>query len=178
MHLDQVGGCGTKSLSPNNEWNEIPLRHLVLYGEYELSIDEKNRLLIPSEIRRSIDPERDGEAFFLTVGVNRVPWLYPERYYEQLASRDPGEMTPAEELLAYDQMNFAMASRLEWDKQGRVLVPDKTLKRTALGREVTLIGVRDHLELWNRSDWEARREALIARSAEVALRAKQARQGP
>jgi MraZ protein len=154
------------------------LRHLVLYGEYELSIDDKNRMLVPSEVRKSIDPERDGEAFFLVVGVNRVPWLYPERYYENLVSRDPGDVTPDEQKLAFDQMNFAMASRLEWDKQGRVLIPDKTLKRTGTGKEVTLIGVRDHLELWNRSDWEARREQLLDRSSEVALRAKQARQGP
>jgi MraZ protein len=152
------------------------LRHLVLYGEYELSIDDKNRMLIPSEVRRSIDPERDGEAFFLVVGVNRVPWLYPEWYYENLVSRDPGDVTPDEQKLAFDQMNFAMASRLEWDKQGRVLIPDKTLRRTGTGKEVTLIGVRDHLELWNRSDWEARRESLLARSSEIAGLAKRARQ--
>jgi MraZ protein len=153
------------------------LRHLVLYGEYELTIDEKNRMLVPSDVRKAIDPERDGEAFFLIMGINRVPWLYPERTYESLVARDPGDITPGEDALAYDQMNFAMASRLEWDKQGRVLFPDKILKRTSLGRDVTLIGVRDHLELWNRSDWETHREALLARSAEIALKAKQARQG-
>ncbi|MGB7156422.1 MAG: hypothetical protein WBD40_00060 [Tepidisphaeraceae bacterium] len=151
------------------------MRHLVLYGEYELTIDDKNRMLVPSEVRRSIDPERDGEAFFMVVGVNRVPWLYPERGYEQLIARSPAELTPEEDSLAFDQMNFAMASRLEWDKQGRILIPDKTLKRTGLSKDVTLIGVRDHLQLWNRTDWEARREALLARSSEIALRAKQIR---
>ena len=59
------------------------MRHLILYGEYELTIDDKNRLLVPSEVRKAIVPERDGEAFFLVVGINRVPWLYAERYYEQ-----------------------------------------------------------------------------------------------
>ena len=34
------------------------------------------------------------------------------------------------------------------------------------------------VELWNRGDWETRREALLARSSEIALRAKQARQSP
>jgi DNA-binding transcriptional regulator/RsmH inhibitor MraZ len=47
-----------------------------------------------------------------------------------------------------------------------------------LAREVTLIGARDHLEIWNRTDWDARREQLLARSAEVVIRAKQARQAP
>lgn len=154
------------------------MRHPVLYGEYELTVDDKNRMLVPSEVRRSINPEVHGEAFFVVVGVNRVAWLYPERYYEHLVTNVPADITPGEDLLAFDQMNFAMASRLEPDKQGRILVPDKTLRRSGLGKEVTLIGVRDHLELWNRADWEARREQLLAKSAEIALRAKQARQQP
>lgn len=156
-----------------------PLRSPLLYGEYELSIDEKNRLLIPADIRKAIQPDVHGEAFFLIVGINKVPWLYPERYYEQLVSETtPSEITPGEDLLAFDQMNFAMASRLPWDKQGRLLIPDKTLRRTGLGREVTLIGVRDHLQLWNRADWDNRRQALEARASEIALRAKQARLKP
>jgi MraZ protein len=152
------------------------LRHPILYGEYELSIDDKNRMLIPAEVRKALTAERDGDAFFMVVGVNRVPWLYTERYYEHVVSQTPADMVPAEDLLAFDQMNFALASRLEWDKQGRVLIPEKTLKRTGLNRDVTLVGVRDHLELWNRPDWETRRETLLERSLEVAVRAKQANQ--
>ncbi len=148
----------------------------LLYGEYELTVDEKNRCLVPAEIRKRIDPIEDGEAFFLVVGINGKPWMYPERYYEKLVMRDPTEVTPEADSLAFDQMNFAMASRLEWDKQGRVLIPDRTLKRTGLGREITIIGVRDHLELWNRSEWDGEREALVARSPEIAIRAKRLRQ--
>jgi MraZ protein len=154
-----------------------PLRHAVLYGEYELTLDEKCRLLIPAEIRKSMTSDRDGDAFFLIVGVNRKPWLYPERYYEELITQPTPEITPGEDLLAFDQMNFAMTSRIEWDKQGRCLIPDKMLRRTETNRgEVTLIGARDHLELWNRPDWDLRREELFAKSSEIALRAKQMRQ--
>lgn len=153
-----------------------PSRHLVLYGEYELTIDDKNRMLIPSEIRKAMLPERDGEAMFLVFGTNQRPWLYPELQYELMVARIQQELAPTEDALAFDQMHFAMASRLEWDRQGRVLIPEKTLKRTGLRKEVTLIGVRDHLELWNRDEWEAHRETLLKRSAEIALRAKQARQ--
>ena len=142
-----------------------PLRPLVLYGEYELTVDDKNRLLIPSEVRRLIDSERDGDVFFLVIGVNRKAWLYPERSYETMVSLVPNEITPGDDGLSRDQLLFAMASRLEWDKQGRVLVPEKTLRRTGLSRDVTLIGVRDHLELWNRAEWDQRREQLIAQRA-------------
>ena len=152
------------------------MRHPVLFGEYELNVDDKNRLLIPSEVRSRIKPEEDGEAWFLVIGTDRRPWLYPEKYYEQLVTRVPGDITPAHDLHEFDQMHFALASRLEPDKQGRVLLPDKNLKRAGIKKEVTLIGVRDHLELWNRADWEARREELERRGPEIALAAKRTRE--
>ena len=151
------------------------MRHLLLVGEYELTIDDKNRLLIPAEVRRSIIPERDGEALYLIVGVNRKLWLYPELYYEQLASSSRPQLVPNEDVLAFEQLTFSNASRLEWDKQGRVLIPDKLLKRTGLDREITMFGAGNHMELWNRPDWEQYREALFQRSSEIAFKAQQAR---
>jgi MraZ protein len=151
------------------------VRHPVLFGEYELTVDDKNRLLIPSEVRRSIDQAEFGEAFFLVVGINKLPWIYPERYYERLATQVPVDITPAQDLLDFDQLYFARASRLDPDKQGRVVLPDKILKRVGIQKEVTLIGARDHLELWNRADWEARREELERRGQEIAMAAKRAR---
>lgn len=154
------------------------MRHLLLIGEHELNIDEKNRLMVPSEIRKSMNPERDGDAFFLVLGLNRKPWLYPERYYEQMVFQEQADITPGQERLDFDHVNFALASRHELDSQGRLVIPEKMLRRSELAREVTLIGARDHLEIWNRADWEVRREALLARSVEVANRAKEARQAP
>jgi MraZ protein len=139
------------------------VQHAILYGEHELTIDDKNRLLIPAEIRKSLDAERDGESFFLVIGRNRKPWLYAEKYYQHLVSLRQQELTPDEDVLAFDQYHFAMVSQVEWDKQGRIQLRDKTLKRTGTLKEVTLIGARDHLELWNRSEWENRFDELSKR---------------
>ena len=154
------------------------MQHLLLIGEHDLTIDDKGRLQVPAEIRKSMDSQRDGNAFFMVLGLNRKPWLYPERYYEQMVFQAQPEITPGDELLDFDHMNFALASKLDWDTQGRLTIPDKTLRRTELNREVTLIGARDHLEIWNRTDWEVRREQLLSRSKEVVIRAKQARTAP
>jgi MraZ protein len=152
------------------------VQHAILYGEHELTLDAKNRLLVPAEVRKSLSPERDGSAFFIVIGRNRKPWLYPENYYEHLVSLGQQELTPDEDVLAFDQFHFAMASKIPVDGQGRLLLPEKTLRRTGIEREVTLIGAGDHLELWNRAEWEQRFEELMTRSNEITMRAKQARQ--
>jgi MraZ protein len=152
------------------------MRHPVLTGEFELNIDDKNRLLIPSEVRRSINPADHGEGFFLVMGINRKPWIYTERYYADLVANAPADITPEQDLLAFDQLHFALASRIELDGQGRLLLPQKILRRAGIAKEVSLIGVRDHLEVWNRADWEARIEELERKAAEIAIAAKRQRQ--
>src|ERR1700688_1991164 len=107
-------------------------------------------MLVPSDVRKQLDKERDGEAFFIIVGSNRKAWLYPEKYYRELVFKQEAEILPGDEALMFDQMNFGLANCVEWDKQGRILIPDKTLRRNGTNKDVTLVGVRDHLELWNR----------------------------
>ncbi len=152
------------------------MRPTVLYGEYELAIDEKSRMLVPADIRRALDVERDGEAFFITVGENGQLWLFPERRYEAFVSQMESVLTPDENRLAFDQLYFSMASKVDWDKQGRILISEKLRARTKLGRDVTMLGVRDHLELWNRTEWADRMTVLEQQRTEIVQRQRIAQQ--
>src|ERR1700743_1547748 len=107
-------------------------------------VDEKGRLTIPSEVRKSIDSERDGDGFFLVLGMNGRPWLYPERVYEDMIAQQGDELTPGLEQLDFAHANFALAHRVSIDSQGRASNLEKTLRRTQTGREVTLIGSGNH----------------------------------
>jgi MraZ protein len=51
-------------------------------------------------------------------------------------------------------MTFALASRVELDGQGRLLLNERLRKRAKLKEKITLVGVRDHIELWNSENWE------------------------
>lgn len=142
-----------------------------LFGNYELTLDEKNRLLVPSEIRKTWNPE-DAESLVIVPGVNRKLWLYTEKFYEVMAAKMESELAPEEDKVLSDQLNFGTAQRVEMDKAGRVLIPEKLVKKGQLGREVTVVGMRDHVEIWNRSEWNAHEEDLENRRAEIAARAK------
>lgn len=143
------------------------MRNAIFIGEHDLTLDDKNRLLVPSDVRRAMSPERDGEGFYVIIGVNRKPWLFPERYYEKLLDREGETLSPEAELNPDLQRlddwlkRFGGARRVAWDRQGRILLPDTTLRRTDTRRDVTLVGVRNHLELWNRDDWERHISGLL-----------------
>jgi division/cell wall cluster transcriptional repressor MraZ len=70
-------------------------------------------------------------------------------------------------------MNFALAGKVELDGQGRLLLNEKLRKRAGLKDNVTLVGVRDHIELWNTQDWE---QYLSDNMAQYQKRVAQARQ--
>ncbi|MGD1276641.1 MAG: hypothetical protein ABR964_05390 [Tepidisphaeraceae bacterium] len=147
-----------------------PLRTPFFYGEYDLSIDAKNRLLVPATIRKLIVPEIHGDAFCVRVR-DRVLWLYPELYYRRLANFGiRPQIAPSENIRDADHLHFALAARVEWDNQGRVVLPDRLLREAQLGKEVTLIGTRDHLELWNRQDWAKHRAHISEQRAAIEAR--------
>lgn len=127
---------------------------LLLTGEYEHTIDDKNRLFITNKLRSPIDSQEYGSDFFLTLGANGILCLYPEKCYQQIVfAGAPGTGAP-DESVAFERLSFALASKVELDRQGRLLIPEKMKKRAKLGNKITLVGVRDHIEVWNTQDWE------------------------
>jgi MraZ protein len=129
---------------------------MFLAGTHELTIDNKNRLSIPFAIRRKLNEERDGHAFYVMPGRRKGTLaLYPEKYYEQLRGEVPGDDSLSDEAYAYRQFEYSQSALLDPDSQGRVLIPERLLKKAGLDKDVVLIAVRDHLELWRQADFEA-----------------------
>jgi len=146
---------------------------LLLTGEYEHVIDGKGRVLISNKLRSQIDSEQHGSNFYLVLGANGILCLYPEKYFEQIVlSVAPGTTAP-DEAVAFERMSFALASKIELDNQGRLLLTERLRKRAGLRDQITLVGVRDHIELWNSENWE---EYLADHMAQYQKQMSQARQ--
>lgn len=145
---------------------------MLFTGEFEHTLDQKNRLSIPAPCRQLLSPDTVGEKLYLVLGPNKTLSLYPERYYEQLVNRHPAELIPDEKVLQFEQLTFGLARLLELDTTGRVVLPEKMIRRASLGREVIIIGVRDHLEIWNRADWEQHVENGLAEQNQTLTRTR------
>ena len=143
---------------------------IVFTDRYDHSIDEKNRLAIPSSLRSALDPESTGVAFYI-VPESRFLQLIPESLFLQLASAANAGLTVDYNLARARRLLFATASRLVPDKAGRVVIPDRymldTKHKTPFGealleRQVTLVGVGDRVELWNSQEFYGHLRELLA----------------
>lgn len=127
---------------------------LLLTGEYEGTLDEKGRVFVSNKLRSQIDCERHGNSFYLTLGANGILCLYPEKYFQQLTLSASTLTAAPDEAVVFERMSFALTSRVEMDRQGRILITEKIRKRAKLQNNLTLIGIRDHIEIWNAEDWD------------------------
>jgi MraZ protein len=127
---------------------------LLLTGEYQHVIDGKGRVLVSNKLRNQIDVDEHGSNFYLVLGANGILCLYPEKCFEQIVLAVAPKATPPDEAVAFERMSFALASKVELDSQGRLLLSERLRTRAGLEEQITLVGVRDHIELWNNANWE------------------------
>lgn len=146
---------------------------LLLTGEYQHIIDEKSRVLISNKLRNQIDADEHGSNFYLVLGANGILCLYPEKYFEQIVLAVAPQTTAPDEAVAFERLSFALASKVELDNQGRLLLNEKLRKRAGLKDNITLVGIRDHIELWNSDNWE---QYLADNMAQYQKQMAQARQ--
>jgi division/cell wall cluster transcriptional repressor MraZ len=116
--------------------NRGKIAMLLLTGEYQHVIDDKSRVLISNKLRSQIDVDEHGSSFYLVLGANGVLCLYPEKYFEQIVQAVAPATSAADEAVSFERMSFALASKVELDSQGRLLInerPYRGLEQPKLG---------------------------------------------
>ena len=124
---------------------------MLLTGTHPRTLDDKKRLGVPNRLREQLGKPA---TLFVTPGPDQCLWLYTQAALEQLAARlDQAPATDAEARV-FRRLYFAQTKAVDLDRNGRILVPDRLAQFAGLEREVVLIGVRDHLELWDAQRWQ------------------------
>jgi MraZ protein len=138
---------------------------MLLTGTHPRTLDDKNRLTLPKRVREQLG---EPKTLFVTPGPDQCLWLYSQDGLEQLAGKlDETPATDAEARV-FRRLYFAQTEAVDVDRNGRVLVPERLVQFAALGHEVVLIGVRDHLELWDSGRWQTYLEQNASRFDAVA----------
>ncbi|MFI3169300.1 MAG: division/cell wall cluster transcriptional repressor MraZ [Faecalibacterium sp.] len=126
----------------------------MFFGRYDYQLDVKGRLNFPAKFRERMQ----SESFVVMQWVNGCLFALPMEEVEKLSER----------LGADEWMNswettgdlFSSACEVSPDKQGRILLPADLREYANLTKDVTIIGNRNHAEIWNTEAWNARKAAI------------------
>jgi MraZ protein len=147
---------------------------VLFVGEYEHSLDQKQRLAVPAELREVIDPKVHGEGFMAAPGANDCLWLWPEKTFRQLSLALGGSLVGDPTLQDFERLVFSQAARVPLDSAGRIRVPDRLLQKFNLTGSIMILGVRDHIELCDPAAWRAEQQRMQPASSDIWRRARQA----
>ena len=153
-----MGDCGAK-------WSGVEAQ-LLLVGEYEHTIDEKHRLTLPAKFRQAF-----ADGIIVTRGLDGCLFAYRrEDWARSIESRLAAVDSFSEAGRRLRRYFFGGAAETELDRQGRMIVPPHLIEHAKLGREVVVIGIHDHLEIWDRAAWRRELDRIEGSAEDVAER--------
>jgi MraZ protein len=138
----------------------------MLLGEYEHTIDDKNRLTLPAKFREAF-----AGGVVVTRGLEGCLSAYPREQWERLVASWLDPLSPfSKESRQMHRYYYAGATEDKPDKQGRVTLPAALLQHAGLQREVVVAGVGDRVEIWDRSAWRKQLKEVEGSAEHVAER--------
>jgi MraZ protein len=138
----------------------------MLLGEYEHTLDEKNRLTLPARFRVAM-----ADGVVLTRGLDSCVEAYPSGDWTQLVEDRLAGLDPlSRETRVLERFYYTGAVESAPDTQGRVMLPSSLIEHAKLDREVVIVGMRDRLEIWDRASWRAQLKEVMGSAEHVAER--------
>lgn len=143
---------------------------MLLTGTYQRSVDDKLRVAIPKRLRDLLGNALE-RGLFIAPGTDGSLALYTEEVLAKLADRLATVSPTRQDVRAYSRLFYAQAEWAEVDSQGRVRIPTPLAQAAGIANEAVMLGVQDHLELWDAVRWQAYLQTNASQYDEIAERA-------
>ena len=118
-------------------------------GEYQHTIDDKGRIIIPAKFREAL-----GSEFIITRGLDQCLFVYPKAEWAVLEQKLKSLPLMKSDARAFTRFFFSGATECELDKQGRINIPKNLCEYAKLEKECVVIGVSNRVEIWSKEVWE------------------------
>ncbi len=141
---------------------------MLLTGSYRRTLDEKLRLAIPKQLRDAIGFTELETSLFITPGTDRSLAIYTAPVLETLGASLAQNSPAAKDTRLFSRLFYAQAQPAEVDRQGRLRIPPELAQLASIASEVVVLGVRDHIELWDATAWQEFLDATQPRYDELA----------
>lgn len=120
----------------------------MLVGSYNHKLDTKGRTVLPARFRGEL-----GSVVVATIGIDRCITLYPVSRWEEMLGKLKELSSFKKNTRDFRRILLSMASELEIDGAGRILLPAALREYAGAVQDVTLIGLEDHVEIWDSAKW-------------------------
>ena len=123
----------------------------LLTGEYKNTLDEKGRIQLPSKLRGNLS----GNVLIVTQSLDRCLWLYTLEEWKNLSSKIMESASPfnTQNRLVLRRL-IAPAQEVEFDKSGRLSIPQSLREYAGLAKECVILGINKYMELWDAETYE------------------------
>jgi len=119
-------------------------------GEYNHTVDEKGRLIIPAKFREEL-----GNEFVITKGLDDCLFVYNNTEWKALEDKLRALPLTNKNARTFARFMLGGAATVELDKQGRILIPQVLRNFAFLDKEIVLVGIANRIEIWNKTKWDA-----------------------
>ncbi|MFA6861355.1 MAG: division/cell wall cluster transcriptional repressor MraZ [Bacilli bacterium] len=126
----------------------------MFYGNKELTIDDKGRLVLPALYRN----EFQGGICFACYGLDICIELYPEETYRKKADKITSLNDFNETARKVKRTFLSNTFDVQIDSHNRILLPKPLVEKTKTGKKVVAVGMYDHLEIWDSDAYAKRAE--------------------
>lgn len=123
-----------------------------LTGTYTRSLDEKQRLAVPKRLRDQFGEKELGD-FYVAPGPDHSLELYSPAGFERVAERRSTLSSTRSDVRDYLRVFYSQAESVQVDGQGRIRLPERLVAFARLRKDVVLLGVQDHVEIWDQEVW-------------------------
>lgn len=120
-------------------------------GEYRNTLDEKGRIMFPVKLRT----ELTGSSMILTRGIDRCLWLFPPEQWQVLSDKvmESASLFQSQSRSVLRRL-VAPAQVVEFDKTGRISIPQSLREFAGLGKNCVFLGINKYFELWDSQEYE------------------------
>jgi MraZ protein len=126
---------------------------MALTGTFLRNLDEKFRVAIPKRLRDQFTDE-SLSCLYVSPGTDRSLALYSPIEFERLAERLTARSSQSPDFKNYLRLFYARTEAVPLDSQGRIRIPEWLVELAELKKDVVLVGVHDHAELWDQGLWK------------------------
>ena len=121
-----------------------------LLGEFECRIDEKNRIIFPSKLKKQLPPAAEGK-FTIINGIDKCLEMYPQNEWDLIVEKINKKDFFNIETRKFIRHYYRGMATAELDSQNRILLPKDQFHHAGIDREIILFAYYNRIEIWDKN---------------------------